>query len=142
EEANSSAAIKAFLTTRTGDVGLMLGIITLFFAAGQNFDIANLNRLALTGGISHGILLTGAALLFLGVMGKSAQFPLHVWLPDAMAGPTPVSALIHAATMVVAGVYLVARVYGPFFAGFSIDAGGVNFVALLGAIPVIIAAAL
>ncbi len=142
EEANSSAAIKAFLTTRTGDVGLMLGVITLFFAAGQNFDIANLNRLALTGGISHGLLLTGGALLFLGVMGKSAQFPLHVWLPDAMAGPTPVSALIHAATMVVAGVYLVARVYGVFWAGFSIGDGGINLIAIIGGITVIIAAAL
>src|SRR5437660_2151549 len=109
EEVNSSAAIKAFITTRVGDVGLMLGIITLFFAAGRNFDIVNLNRVALTGGISHHLLLVGALLLLLGVAGKSAQFPLHVWLPDAMAGPTPVSALIHAATMVVAGVYLVAR---------------------------------
>jgi NADH-quinone oxidoreductase subunit L len=142
EGVNSSAAIKAFITTRTGDVGLMLGVITLFFAAGRNFDIENLNHLALTGGISHGLLLTGAALLFLGVMGKSAQFPLHVWLPDAMAGPTPVSALIHAATMVVAGVYLVARVYGVFFEGFSIHAGGINFVALIGGITVLIAAGL
>jgi NADH-quinone oxidoreductase subunit L len=142
EQANSDAAIKAFLTTRTGDIGLMLGVITLFFAAGQNFDIANLNRLALTGGISHGILLTGAVLLFLGVMGKSAQFPLHVWLPDAMAGPTPVSALIHAATMVVAGVYLVARIYGVFWSGFSIHAGGINLVALIGGITVLMAAAL
>jgi NADH-quinone oxidoreductase subunit L len=142
EGVNSSAAIKAFITTRTGDVGLMLGIITLFFAAGRNFDIENLNRMALTGGIAHGTLLAGAALLFLGVMGKSAQFPLHVWLPDAMAGPTPVSALIHAATMVVAGVYLVARLYGVFFTGFSIHAGGVNFVAIIGAITVLIAAAL
>jgi NADH-quinone oxidoreductase subunit L len=142
EGVNSGAAIKAFITTRTGDVGLMLGIITLFFAAGRNFDIEHLNHAALTGEIGHGTLLVGAALLFLGVMGKSAQFPLHVWLPDAMAGPTPVSALIHAATMVVAGVYLVARVYGPFFVGFSIDAGGINFVALIGAITVIIAAAL
>src|SRR5205807_1647346 len=81
--------------TRVGDVGLTLGIITLFFAAGQNFSIEHLNHAALTGGISHSLLLVGAALLFLGVMGKSAQFPLHVWLPDAMAGPTPVSALIH-----------------------------------------------
>ena len=142
EGVNSGAAIKAFITTRTGDIGLMLGIITLFFAAGRNFDIEHLNHAALTGEIGHGTLLIGAALLFLGVMGKSAQFPLHVWLPDAMAGPTPVSALIHAATMVVAGVYLVARVYGVFFTGFSIEAGGVNYVAIIGAITVIIAAGL
>ncbi|MCA1692199.1 MAG: NADH-quinone oxidoreductase subunit L [Actinobacteria bacterium] len=142
EQANSTAAIKAFLTTRTGDIGLMLGIITLFFAAGQNFDIENLNRMALENQIGHGVLLVGAALLFLGVMGKSAQFPLHVWLPDAMAGPTPVSALIHAATMVVAGVYLVARLYGVFWEGFSIEAGGINLVAVIGGITVLIAAAL
>jgi NADH-quinone oxidoreductase subunit L len=142
EGVNSGAAIKAFITTRTGDIGLMLGIVTLFFAAGRNFDIEHLNHQALTGAIGHGTLLVGAALLFLGVMGKSAQFPLHVWLPDAMAGPTPVSALIHAATMVVAGVYLVARLYGVFFTGFSIEAGGVNFVAIIGAITVLIAAAL
>jgi NADH-quinone oxidoreductase subunit L len=139
---HSSAAIKAFITTRIGDVGLMLGIISLFFAAGQNFNIENLNRMALSGDISHGLLLAGGALLFLGVMGKSAQFPLHVWLPDAMAGPTPVSALIHAATMVVAGVYLIARLYGVFFSGFSIEMGGINLVALIGAITVLIAAGL
>lgn len=142
EGVNSSAAIKAFITTRTGDIGLMTGIITLFFAAGRNFDIEHLNHEALTGGIGHGTLLVGACLLFLGVMGKSAQFPLHVWLPDAMAGPTPVSALIHAATMVVAGVYLIARLYGVFFAGFSIEVGGINLVAIIGAITVIIAALL
>ncbi len=142
EGVNSSAAIKAFITTRTGDIGLLLGVITLFFAAGRNFNIENLNHAALTGEISHGLLLVGAALLFMGVMGKSAQFPLHVWLPDAMAGPTPVSALIHAATMVVAGVYLVARTYGVFFEGFSIEAGGINFVALIGGITVLIAAGL
>jgi len=142
EGVNSSAAIKAFITTRTGDIGLMTGIIVLFFAAGSNFDIEHLNHEALTGGIGHGTLLVGAGLLFLGVMGKSAQFPLHVWLPDAMAGPTPVSALIHAATMVVAGVYLVARLYGVFFSGFSIEAGGINLMAVIGAMTVIIAALL
>lgn len=142
EGVNSGAAIKAFITTRTGDIGLMTGIIVLFFAAGRRFDIDHLNQEALTGAIGHGTLLVGAVLLFIGVMGKSAQFPLHVWLPDAMAGPTPVSALIHAATMVVAGVYLVARLYGVFFAGFSVDAGGVNLVALIGAVTVLIAAGL
>src|SRR2546421_1172253 len=142
EKPNSNAALKAFFTTRTGDVGLMLGVITLFFAAGQTFNIEVINRMALTGDISDGLVLAGGLLLFLGVMGKSAQFPLHVWLPDAMAGPTPVSALIHAATMVVAGVYLVARVYGVFWSGFSIEAGGINWVALIGGITMIIAAAL
>jgi NADH-quinone oxidoreductase subunit L len=142
EGVNSSAAIKAMITTRTGDVGLMIGVIILFFAAGRTFNIETLNHAALTGGISHGLLLAGAACLFLGVVGKSAQFPLHVWLPDAMAGPTPVSALIHAATMVVAGVYLVARVYGVFFEGFSIHAGGINLVALIGGITVLMAAGL
>src|SRR3954453_6471184 len=144
EEVNSAAAIKAFITTRVGDVGLMLGIITLFFAAGKTFDIVTLNRLALTGAISHHLLLVGALLLLLGVVGKSAQSPLHVWLPVAMAGPTPVSALIHAATMVVAGVYLVARVYGVFLTGLSIGplGNGLNVVALIGGITVIIGAAL
>jgi NADH-quinone oxidoreductase subunit L len=142
EKNNSSAALKAFFTTRTGDVGLMLGIITLFFAAEHTFHIATINKLALEGEIGHGVLVAGATLLFLGVMGKSAQFPLHIWLPDAMAGPTPVSALIHAATMVVAGVYLVARVYGVFWTGFSIEAGGINWMALIAGITMIIAAAL
>ena len=142
EQENSNAAVKAFLTTRTGDIGLMIGIIVLFFAAEGSFNIAHLNELAFEGEISHLLLLVGAACLFGGVIGKSAQFPLHTWLPDAMAGPTPVSALIHAATMVVAGVYLVARFYPVFFAGFSIDAGGVNLVAVIGSITIIIAALL
>src|SRR5688572_3504326 len=142
EKNNSSAALKAFFTTRTGDVGLMLGIITLFFAAEHTFHIDTINKLALEHEIGHGVLLAAAALLFLGVMGKSAQFPLHIWLPDAMAGPTPVSALIHAATMVVAGVYLVARVYGVFWEGFSIEAGGLNWMALIAGITMIIAAGL
>ncbi len=142
EKPNSDSAVKAFITTRSGDVGFLLGIITLFFAAERSFNIETLNRLALEGEISHGLLLTGAVLLFFGVMGKSAQFPLHIWLPDAMAGPTPVSALIHAATMVVAGVYLIARLYGVFWEGFSIHAGGINEAALIGGITMVIAGGL
>ena len=142
EKANSSAALKAFFTTRTGDVGLMLGVITLFFAADQTFNIEVINRMALEHEMTHTLALAGGALLFLGVMGKSAQFPLHIWLPDAMAGPTPVSALIHAATMVVAGVYLVARMYGVFWEAFSIEAGGINLVALIAGITMFIAAGL
>ena len=114
EKPNSDAAVKAFLTTRTGDVGLMIGVIVLFFAAGT-FNIAVINAKALDGGIGHTLLVVSAACLLIGIIGKSGQFPLHTWLPDAMAGPTPVSALIHAATMVVAGVYLGARLYPVFF---------------------------
>ncbi len=139
---NSNAAMKAFLTTRTGDIGLLVGISTLFFAAGGSFDIATINAAALAGDMSETALKVGAFALLLAVIGKSAQFPLHTWLPDAMAGPTPVSALIHAATMVVAGVYLVARLYGVFWEGFDISAGGANPVAIVGGITVVIAALL
>ncbi len=139
---NSTAAMKAFFTTRTGDVGLLVGISILFFAAGETFDIQRINDAALGGRIPHGILLAGASALLIAVIGKSAQFPLHTWLPDAMAGPTPVSALIHAATMVVAGVYLVARLYGVFWAAFDIGGGGINPVAVVGGITILIAAAL
>ncbi len=139
---NSNAALKAFFTTRVGDAGLLVGISILFFAAGSTFDIGALNEAATSGAISKGVLLAGAVGLLLGVIGKSAQFPLHTWLPDAMAGPTPVSALIHAATMVVAGVYLVARLFPVFFEAFSIADGGVNPVALVGGATVLIAAAL
>ena len=141
EQPNSDAALKAFLTTRTGDVGLICGIIILFFGAGT-FDIVEINEKALGGDISHLVLLMGSIGLFAGVVGKSGQFPLHTWLPDAMAGPTPVSALIHAATMVVAGIYLVARLYGVFWEGFSIDAGGINLMAGIGGFTVLMAAAL
>ena len=139
---NSTAAVKAFLTTRTGDIGLLVGIIILFWASGQTFDIAHTNELALNGGIKQGLLLVSACCLFSGVVGKSAQFPLHTWLPDAMAGPTPASALIHAATMVVAGVYLFGRLYGVFFKGFSIAAGGMNLGAWIGSITIVMAALL
>lgn len=141
DKANSRAAIKAFLTTRTGDIGLMIGVIIMFFASGT-FSIVGTNQYALSDGASHGFLLAGAICLFIGIIGKSGQFPLHTWLPDAMAGPTPVSALIHAATMVVAGVYLGARVYPVFFEGFSIGDGGVNFMALIGGVTILIGAAL
>ncbi|MGH9180015.1 MAG: NADH-quinone oxidoreductase subunit 5 family protein [Acidimicrobiales bacterium] len=142
EKNNSDAALKAFFTTRTGDIGLLVGISILFFAAGSTFDIAAINNAALDGTISHTVLVAAAAALLCSVIGKSAQFPLHTWLPDAMAGPTPVSALIHAATMVVAGVYLVARLYGVFWQGLDIGGGGINPVALFGGITVLIAAAL
>jgi NADH-quinone oxidoreductase subunit L len=141
EKPNANAAMKAFLTTRTGDIGLMIGVIITFFAAGT-FDIAGINRYALSNGADHALLLAAAVCLFIGIIGKSGQFPLHTWLPDAMAGPTPVSALIHAATMVVAGVYLGARLYPVLFEGFSIAHGGVNFMALIGGITIIIGALL
>ncbi|MGH9155718.1 MAG: NADH-quinone oxidoreductase subunit 5 family protein [Acidimicrobiales bacterium] len=142
EKNNSDAALKAFLTTRTGDIGLLIGISILFFGAGQTFNIAALNDAALSGTIGRTVLVAGAGALMCAVIGKSAQFPLHTWLPDAMAGPTPVSALIHAATMVVAGVYLVARLYGVFWSAFDIGDGGINPVALFGGITILIAAAL
>ena len=104
----AEAAKKAFVTTRIGDVGLLIGIILLFRATGT-FDISTIIHVAENGGVSDATLVASMLLIFLGAMGKSAQFPFHVWLPDAMEGPTPVSALIHAATMVAAGVYLVAR---------------------------------
>ena len=109
----ANAAKKAFIVTRLGDFGFLAGILILYVNTGT-FDIAELHGLAIAGAIA-GTTLTWAAIgLFAGAMGKSAQFPLHVWLPDAMEGPTPVSALIHAATMVAAGVFLVARMY-PLF---------------------------
>jgi NADH-quinone oxidoreductase subunit L len=134
---NSSAAMKAFITTRVGDVGFMFGIFALF-ALGHTFNVTELNHLAEEGEIAGTGLTVAALLLFLGAVGKSAQFPLHVWLPDAMAGPTPVSALIHAATMVVAGIYLVARMFVLFeHAGAALD-----IVAIIAAITMLIAAAL
>ena len=109
----AEAAKKAFITTRIGDVGLLIGIILLWRGAGS-FDIQEIIEAARTGGFDNLYLTVAMLFLFAGAAGKSAQFPLHVWLPDAMEGPTPVSALIHAATMVVAGVYLVARMMPVF----------------------------
>ncbi|MFA7000735.1 MAG: NADH-quinone oxidoreductase subunit L [Candidatus Omnitrophota bacterium] len=106
----ADAGRKAFLVTRVGDVGFLAGLMTLF-AVTRNLDFESLGASAQAGGP---LLAVAALLIFCGTIGKSAQFPLHVWLPDAMEGPTPVSALIHAATMVAAGVYLVARSF-PLF---------------------------
>jgi NADH-quinone oxidoreductase subunit L len=103
-----SGAVKAFLMTRLGDVGLLFGIFVVGSAAGS-YRISTVLAAAASGRISSGQATLAALLLLCGVVGKSAQFPLHTWLPDAMPGPTPISALIHAATMVAAGVYLVAR---------------------------------
>ena len=117
----AAAAKKAFITTRVGDVFFLLGIVWLFQQTGTllfyNHGVGSLEGLALVNLLSQhaglGFTAAGAIglLIFAGAVGKSGQLPLHVWLPDAMEGPTPVSALIHAATMVAAGVYLVARVY-------------------------------
>jgi NADH-quinone oxidoreductase subunit L len=137
EKPNSDAALKAFLTNRVGDVGLICGVIILFFGANQSFDIVKINTMAVNGDISHLVLLVASCSLLAAVMSKSGQFILHTWLPDAMAGPTPVSALIHAATMVVAGIFMVGRLYGVFFQGFSIGISSVNLLAIVGGVTVI-----
>jgi NADH-quinone oxidoreductase subunit L len=135
EKANSSAAIKAFITTKTGDIPFLIGIFVLF-AGTHTFNINEIYRAVAAGQVSHLTLTASAILLFGGAIGKSGQFPLHVWLPDAMAGPTPVSALIHAATMVTAGVFLVARLF-PVFAA---SPEALNEVALIGAFTMLFAA--
>ncbi|HEU5366861.1 MAG TPA: NADH-quinone oxidoreductase subunit L [Ktedonobacterales bacterium] len=105
------AALKAFVTTRFGDFGFLIGILILFF----NFHTFSFSAISANAGhIDIALLTLAMILIFCGAVGKSAQFPLHTWLPDAMEGPTPVSALIHAATMVAAGVYLVARTFTIF----------------------------
>jgi NADH-quinone oxidoreductase subunit L len=143
EKRNTDASLKAFLTNRVGDVGLMIGVILTFFAAGaSSFDVLHINQAALSGGVSSTLLLIGALCLFGGVTSKSGQFPLHTWLPDAMAGPTPVSALIHAATMVVAGVYLIARMYPVFYNGLHIGTGDINYVAFIGAFTTVFGASM
>src|SRR4030065_90097 len=101
---NSGSAIKAFITTRIGDVPFMFGIFVLVAATGfQTSNIGEIGEIVAGGQISIGLVSIAALLLFGGTIGKSAQFPLHVWLPDAMAGPTPVSALLHAAAMGAGG---------------------------------------
>lgn len=134
DRANSRAAVKAFLVTRIGDVGFLFGIFTLGVAAGS-FRIDDV--LAAT--IPTGTLIAATMLLLAGVAGKSAQVPLHTWLPDAMAGPTPISALIHAATMVAAGIFIVARLY-PVFLGAQPTLDVLAVIAALGMLGAALAA--
>jgi NADH-quinone oxidoreductase subunit L len=110
----SQAGKKAFVMTRVGDVGFFLGLIILILGYG-NLGVPDLNQAASTQALSPALITLSALLIFCGVIGKSAQFPLLTWLPDAMEGPTPVSALLHSATMVAAGVYVFSRLF-PFFA--------------------------
>jgi len=140
------AAKKAFLTTRVGDVFLMIGLVMMWDLFGSLdyavvFDEANIAAVAAE---SSGTLQWALGMMFIGAVGKSAQFPLHVWLPDAMEGPTPVSALIHAATMVNAGLYLVARMF-PFFGSEYLQNDLVDLafiIALIGGITAVMAAAI
>jgi NADH-quinone oxidoreductase subunit L len=133
----ANAAKKAFIVTRFGDFGFLAAILLLFYNTGT-FNIGELHGLAVAG-VLTGTTLTWAAIgIFSGAVGKSAQFPLHVWLPDAMEGPTPVSALIHAATMVAAGVFLVAR----FFPLFEHSQMALTTVAVIGGFTAIFAASM
>ena len=113
----ADACQKAFVTNRVGDFGLLLGLLGLYWATGT-FEFTEmgekLTQLVESGGLSVALATLFAILVFMGPAAKSAQFPLHVWLPDAMEGPTPISALIHAATMVAAGVFLIARMFPVF----------------------------
>ena len=141
----ANAAKKAFIVTRVGDFGFLLAIMYLFYqqdgltAAGLNgLDISDLYKAVDSGIIAGGVATWIAAGIFAGAVGKSGQFPLHTWLPDAMEGPTPVSALIHAATMVAAGVFLVAR----FFPVFQASDEMMIAVAIVGAFTAIFAASM
>ena len=147
-----AAAVKAFITTRIGDALLMIGLILLYVRSepsslrfSELFTETNLDQLAhslvnlpLFGEV-HWISLIGV-LIFCGAIGKSAQFPLHIWLPDAMEGPTPVSAMIHAATMVSAGVFLLVRMFPIYEFSGEVSSGTLQFVAFIGAFTALFAA--
>ena len=135
EAVAARAASKAFLVTRIGDVGFGLALVLMWTQA-HTFTFEPVFHLVETGAWTGPTLVAAALLLFVGAMGKSAQFPLHVWLPDAMAGPTPGSALIHAATMVAAGVYLTARSFPLFEA----NPQTLQIVALIGITTAVMAA--
>jgi NAD(P)H-quinone oxidoreductase subunit 5 len=137
----ADAAQKAFVVNRVGDFGLLLGILGLYWATGSfEFDVmgAHLQAFVESGYLSGSLAALFAVLVFLGPVAKSAQFPLHVWLPDAMEGPTPISALIHAATMVAAGVFLIARMY-PVFEGIPVV---MNVIAWTGAFTAFLGASI
>jgi len=139
-----NAAIKAFMTTRLGDIGFFIALLMIFSVVGS-FEFSDIFASVERGDWAVPLLTTAAICLFLGPVGKSAQFPLHVWLPDAMEGPTPVSALIHAATMVAAGVYLVGRMFpfmagAPYFQGDFFSSDALMVVALVGGITAFLAA--
>ncbi len=120
DKENSNAAMKAFLVNKVADVGLIIGVIVIAATVGSLRFTDVLEAAASGDSALADVAVAGGILLFIGAMGKSAQFPFHVWLPDAMAGPTPVSSLMHAATMVTAGVYLVGRMF-PFYEGMAKD---------------------
>jgi NADH-quinone oxidoreductase subunit L len=129
------ANMKAFIVNRVGDFGFLLGIGLLFaFAGSMNYGEVFAKRTELAAlnfpGTDWGLLTVACICLFIGAMGKSAQFPLHVWLPDSMEGPTPISALIHAATMVTAGIFMVTRM-SPLF---ELSDTALSFVMVIGAI--------
>jgi NAD(P)H-quinone oxidoreductase subunit 5 len=139
----ASACQKAFVTNRVGDFGLLLGILGLYWITGSLefrdlFEIVNNLIHNNNNGVNSLFATLCASLLFLGAVAKSAQFPLHVWLPDAMEGPTPISALIHAATMVAAGIFLVARLFPLFIVIPYI----MNLISLVGVITVLLGATL
>ncbi len=147
-EYNAASGMKAFMVTRVGDIGLLAGIVLMFFIAGT-FNYQEITLLAETNGwpidigLVTSLLPLVALLLLAGPIGKSAQFPLHIWLPEAMAGPTTVSALIHAAAMVKAGVYLVARLVPIFLAVMEHMGGMIIFfqtIAWIGAFTAFMAA--
>ena len=127
------AAVKAFVVTRVGDIGFLLGVLVIGIGAGS-FDIMMVTANA--GGLPAETVVIACLLLLAGVAGKSAQFPLHTWLPDAMVGPTPISALIHAATMVAAGIYVVARLF-PLF---GVDALPLTVLGVIAAITMLLGA--
>jgi len=133
--AAAEAGKKAFIVNRVGDFGFILGIVILFYAAGT-VDFQEIMHGLSSGSFASAPLLAAALLVLMGALAKSAQFPLHVWLPDAMEGPTPVSALIHAATMVAAGVYLLART----FVLFAAEPASLTVIAYIGGFTALFAA--